>query len=64
MTDQEREANVDNGDDRAPLLSFPPKHSLAGNAINAESGQQQVGQTRYPACSSNNNILAVAVIKC
>lgn len=34
MMDKEKEANVD-GDDRAPLLSYPPKSSSTENAINA-----------------------------
>ena len=44
MTDQE--ANV-NDDDRAPLLSFPPKKHSAENAINAGGEPAEAGGTRF-----------------
>ena len=44
MTD--KEANVD-ADDRAPLLSFPPKKNSVENAINTESEPAEAGGTRF-----------------
>ena len=56
MTEGEREANVDSdpGDDRAPLLSFPPKNgSTSGstrnaiNIINAEGDTEGASGSRF-----------------
>ena len=53
MTD--KEANVD-ADDRAPLLSFPPKKNSVENAINTESEPVEAGGTRF--------VLSCLIIRC
>lgn len=50
MTEERREAsaNGDVVDDRAPLLSFPPRNSSTQNASNTEDGAKEgAGGTRF-----------------
>lgn len=53
MTEGEREANIDSdpANDRAPLLSFPPRNGPAlgstRNAINAEGDAEGASGSRF-----------------
>ena len=52
MTEREKEVNVDSDptDDRAPLLSFPPKNGSAKNAINDEGDAEGASGSRLIFC--------------
>lgn len=40
------DVNSGQGDDRAPLLSFPPRNGLTGNAINTEDNPKKLSGSR------------------